>query len=164
MTDDVNHAHMVKIWFKLDPKRWHRHSSESLWAEPLAHASESGAYRLMNSPLHVDGISFLDIVHAAPGRDGVLMFGRVIRRSGHSTFMLLVPPDSSSFGEYWEKLRQLGCSHEWGEQKTSMGKRILYSVDVPETSDLGTAMQILDEGEKRGVWMYQVGHKARSTT
>jgi hypothetical protein len=162
MTDETDHAHMVKIWFVLDPKRWHRHSSESLWAEPLAHTPSGGVFRLANSPLHVDNVSYRDMVHATRDTDGRLIFDHVVKRSGHSTYMALVPPDSSSFQEYWKKLESLGCSYEWGEQNTSMGKRNLYSIDVPETANLGAVVGVLDDGEKQGVWIYQEGHNART--
>ena len=161
MNDHAKWANMVKLWFELNPELWHRCPVESMWAEPIAHTAQGGAYRLMNSPFYAYGVSFLDTVHATPNSDGALVFDRVIKHSGHSTYMMLVPPDSSSFDAYWKKLEELGCTYESGDQNTAMGKRILYSVDVPDTADLGAVIRILTEGEERGVWMYQEGHNGQ---
>jgi hypothetical protein len=161
MTDRKSYDHMVKIWFALNPEDWHGSSTESMWAEPIAQTAEGGAYRLMNSPFYAFGVSFLDTVHAARNSEGALQFDRVIKRSGHSTFMLLVPQNSLHFGSYWKKLEELGCSYEWGHENTSRGEELLYSVDVPDAANLTAVLRVLEQGAKEGVWDYQEGHDSR---
>jgi hypothetical protein len=114
---------------------------------------------LENSPFFVRGVSYHDIVRVIPSNDGSgLEFAGVIDRSGHSTYMLLVLPISSSFDEYWKRLENLGCTYESGTIGTAHGERLLYSVDVPAESDVYQVYPILEEGERTGVWLFQEGH------
>jgi len=79
--------------------------------------------------------------------------------------MVLVPPASPVFNRYWERLGNLGCSYESKSHRTSLGDRILYSIDVPAQSDVRAVYSILEEGERNGIWMFQeghVGHKLKS--
>jgi hypothetical protein len=40
----------------------------------------------------------------------------------------------------------------------SMGRRLLYSVDVPPTADIYDVYDILEKGHHDGVWIFQTGH------
>jgi hypothetical protein len=120
---------LVKVRFYLDPTDWHGRPTEALWAEPLENATPGSAFQLRNSPLFVRGVSFLDTIRAVPSDDVErLEFAGVIDRSGHSTFMLLVPVVCSAFDQFWTRLEDLGCSYESKTISTSIGARILYSV------------------------------------
>jgi hypothetical protein len=160
-------AARVKIIFQLDPTDWHGSASEGLWAEPVDKASPGTAYRLINSPFFVRGVSFLDLVRAASRTDGGpgLEFAGVIDHSGHSTYMLLVPVVCPDFDAYWARLQELGCTYESSSIRTGLGERMLYSVDVPPASDIYRVYGVLEEGERNNVWIFQeghVGHKLRS--
>jgi hypothetical protein len=153
----------VKVYFELDAEDWHGHSSESLWAERIPNSQSKSVFRLLNSPFFTRGISYLDIVRAEsiPGTAG-FQFAEVLDRSGHSTFMILVPPLSTEFDRHWEKLEELGCGYESMTITLSFGVRTLYGVDVPESSGIDVVSSILDEGERTNVWMYQTGHLCQS--
>jgi hypothetical protein len=149
----------TRIYFDLDPEDWHGGGQEGIWGERIE-GSSGMVYRLLNSPFYVRGVSYLDIVRAAPRTDGGagLKFVGVIDRGGHSTYMILCPPNSSDFPCYWRRLEALGCTYEGaGVERTGLGDRELYSVDVPDTSDVYAVYATLDEGEKQGVWMFQEG-------
>jgi hypothetical protein len=151
--------HLVKIFFRLDHTDWHGSSAETLWAEPLAGATVGSAFRLRNTPFYVRGVSFLDTVRAAAASDGPgLEFAGVIDRSGHSTYMLLVPPICADFDKYWARLEALGCAYESATHRISLGERMLYAVDVPASSDIYAVYSILEEGERQNIWMFQEGH------
>lgn len=155
---------LTKMSFVLDPAEWHRSPGESFWVEPvLTGTPDKVGFVLQNSPFFVRGVSFLDTVRGKEADDGNLEFDGVIARGGHSTYMLLVPPDSPLFEEFWQRLKRLGCSYEGGgEMDLSIGPRLLYSVDVPEASDIHAVIAVLDGGEHQGVWMYQTGHLGHS--
>jgi hypothetical protein len=120
----------------------------------------SRAARLQNSPFFMRGIGYLDIVDTTPTEgDGFFEFKRVIERSGHSTYMLLVDEHEPRFHKYWGALQALGCTYEWGSKKFSIGHRRFYSVDVPPLSDLNKVIEILERGESDGTWMYQEGYR-----
>jgi len=116
-------------------------------------------YKLMNSPFFARGVSHLDIVRAAPREDGTgLQFAGVLDHAGHSTYMILATPKPPGFEEYWGKLEALGCTYESTTINTRHGKKLLYSVDVPTSTDLYAVYAILEDAEKQGVWMFQEGH------
>jgi hypothetical protein len=155
-----------KIRFLLDPKDWHGQASETLWAEPIARATLGSAFALSNTPFFVRGVSFMDIVRATPATGALeLEFAGAIEHSGHSTYMLLVSPVNGGFDEWWAKLQSLGCTYESKRQRTSLGEKVLYAVDVPPSSDIYAVYHILKEGERKNIWMFQeghVGHKLRT--
>lgn len=150
-------ARMVKILFELDPDDWHGTPVESMWAHAVV--GKPGAFQIDNSPFNVRGISYLDIVEATPTEyEGAYNFARVLERSGHSTFMLLMKPDDSRVRFFWGLLERMGCSYEGSTEQLSIGVRTLYSVDVPPTADISEVYRILERGEKEDVWMYQDGY------
>lgn len=148
-----------KISFHLDPAEWHGCPIETLWAEPVEETASSAIFRLRNSPFYAEGVSFLDMVRAKPDRDGDgLEFAGVIERSGHSTYLILIPADSTGFAESWKALEDLGCSYESATLETRGGRKVLYSVDVPPEADVDAAYESLNDGERNGVWTFQESH------
>jgi hypothetical protein len=154
-----------KICFYTNPKEWHGRPSETLWAEPIEKTASSTIFRLRNSPFFAEGVSFLDVISAKPGRDGDgLEFAGVIERSGHSTYLILAPADSTDFGENWKVLEDLGCSYESKTLTRKSGEEMLYAVDVPPEADIDAVYESLGHGERNGVWTFQeshVGHKLK---
>ncbi len=155
-----------KVRFYIDPEEWHGYPSETLWAEPIEKTASSAIFRLRNSPFFAEGVSFLDMVSTNPDRDGNggLEFSGVIERSGHSTYLILIPADSTDFAENWKVLEDLGCRYESKTLARKDGKKILYAVDVPPEADIDAVYENLSDGERNGVWTFQeshVGHKLR---
>ena len=103
--------------------------------------------------------NYEDIVGATPTDDRrVFEFERVVERSGHSTYMLIVEADNEKFGPYWDKLQERGCSYEPMEMEFSMGRRRLLSVDVPPAANVHEIYRLLEEGEAHGIWTFQEGY------
>jgi Domain of unknown function (DUF4265) len=153
---------MIKVSFDLDHTDWHGHPSETLWADPVPMLGPY-AFRLHNSPFFKRGIAYRDIVDTTPTEGEQLFdFKRVIRRGGHSTYMILVSEDEPRFQQHWNDLQALGCTYEWGQKKFSIGHRRFYSVDVPPSADLDKVVAILERGEGEGTWMYQEGYRHRA--
>jgi hypothetical protein len=154
-----------KIRFYINPEEWHGRPNEALWAEPVEETESSATFRLRNSPFFTEGVSFLDMVNAKPDRYGDgLEFAGVIERSGHSTYLILVPAESTDFAENWKVLEDLGCSYESTTLARKSGKKMLYAVDVPPEADIDAVYEILSNGERNGVWTFQeshVGHKLK---
>jgi creatinine amidohydrolase/Fe(II)-dependent formamide hydrolase-like protein len=90
---------MIKVSFDLDHADWHGHPAETLWADPVPMLGPC-AFRLQNSPFFKRGVAYRDVVDATPTEGEELFdFKRVIRRSGHST-MILVNEDEPFFPRY----------------------------------------------------------------
>ena len=151
-------SNLTKVFFDLDPTDWHGSAGERLWAEYVGDTPDGRALRLSNSPFFTRGVSFLDIVAATETEYDDYKFERVLDRSGHSTYMLLVPPDSKRFMAFWTRLNGLECTYESATITTSLGERTLYSVDVPPSADIYAVYEILEESEKSEAWMFQEGH------
>jgi hypothetical protein len=148
---------LVKCRFELDASDWHGHAAETLWAEPIA-KTEQRILRIRNSPFFAKGINHLDVVRAKFTDNFVGDFIEVIERGGHSTYMLLIQPADTRIASYWNILEGLGCSYESTDIELSIGRRLLYSVDVPPTSDIHEVYEMLERGKDQGVWMFQEGY------
>jgi len=153
---------LFKVRFELDSSDWHGVTGERLWAAP---AADPGTFELQNSPFHATGVSYLDIVAARPAEDSSTFdFERVVRHSGHSTYMVLLEPEDPATQAWWHQLQDMGCTYEGAELDASVeGWRTLYSVDVPPTADQSKVYEVLAEGERSGVWRFQTGYDARVT-
>ena len=149
---------LVKVVFELDSRDWHGHGGELLWAAPVS----AEHFQIENSPFFVTGIGYLDVVKAQPTEDSTIhRFEEIVTRGGHSTYMLLMEEKSPKFDIYWNFLEARGCSYESMHIKLSMGERRLLSVDVPPSTNLLEAYDILKQGEADGAWMFQEGHAHR---
>jgi Domain of unknown function (DUF4265) len=141
-------AALVKVVFPLDPSEWHGSASESIWAE----ATIDGAFRILNSPSFVFGVSLDDVV-AGSVSDDLVEFAGVVSRAGHSTYRIF-PGNvhgitSSKFRWCWEPLGAAGCSFEEG---------FVLSVDVPPSANIHSVYQLLSDGVARGVWEFEEAH------
>jgi hypothetical protein len=150
---------LVKVIFELDSQDWHGHGGELLWAAPVSTEHGGIHFQIENSPFFATGIGHLDVVKAQPTEDSTTYrFEKIVTRSGHSTYMLLVEGKSPKFDIYWSFLEAKGCSYESMHIKLSMGDRLLLSVDVPPSANLLEAYDILKQGEADGTWMFQEGY------
>lgn len=149
MSSDKNISKLTKVWFNLDPD-WHCNSTETLWAEHLSRSE----YRLKNSPFLKKGVSYGDIV-TANLVNGILVFDRVLRKSGNSTYRLLVDEKKKPkpFECYWLPLKIIGCSYE----ESANFALPMLAVNVPSDTNIFTAFSLLEKGEKCGVWDFEEG-------
>jgi Domain of unknown function (DUF4265) len=148
---------MIKVRFELDVPDWHGHGSETLWAAPVAN-SEWHHFEIRNSPFFATGINHLDVVTARPTEnDTIFDFIAVAKRGGHSTYMILMQPGDTRTAAYWNMLEKMGCSYESTHIGLSIGRRLLYSVDVPPTADGYEVYDMLERGHDDGVWIFQTG-------
>jgi Domain of unknown function (DUF4265) len=153
---------LTRVFFMLDPTDWHGLHTESLWAEPIAGAHGGDLFVVRNSPFYTRDVSYLDVVRAVPGiHIRGLDFVGLMGSRGHSTYRLLLQEEGGEFDQYWKRLQDLGCTYEWG----TVIQGTLYSVDVPDTTDIHEVYKILEEGQNDGVWMFdegRVGHPVKS--
>lgn len=144
-----NDSRLVKIHFPLDEGLWHGHTTESLWAEKIGR----GQYRLLNSPFLVFGVNFNDVVSARSTSDG-LVFQSVIKRGGHSTYRIIFQDSQAPASiQLSAKLKQLGCSVEWGSDSFA-------AVDVPPSVDPREVYSTLAAGDTHHLWDFEEGHFA----
>jgi Domain of unknown function (DUF4265) len=151
---------LVKLRFELDPADWHGAGGEFMWAAPAGRdVTGSRRFQIRNSPFHARDISFKDIVQATPTEQArVFEFEQVIERSGHSTYMLLVEPDHPEFKVRWNTLKDMGCSHESATINMNIGRRVLYSIDVPPSANVHEVYRLLERGELDAIWSFQEGY------
>jgi len=138
---------LEKVFFKLDDD-WHGYSTESVWAQNVG----SDQYKVRNVPYYVKNVSVEDVV-AVQKQDSKLFFSMVSKRAGHSTYriMLDAQADDKKFGQYWNKLEEIGCTYERGQGS-------LYAMDVPSETNIYKTYEFLEVGEKDGIWDFEEGH------
>jgi hypothetical protein len=117
-------------------------------------------YRLLNSPFLARGVNYLDVVEARKTTEGILLFSRVVERSGHSTFMVLVPIEAQDASGWSSTIDSEGGTMEQSEIDVAMGRMSLYSIDVPEAAAASKIDRSLADSERAGRLMYQVGFNA----
>jgi len=149
---------LIKIFFELDSSEWHGSTIETMWAEPLENSKK--VFQIKNTPFYAKNISFLDIITAQKNNDedSVFYFSGVVERSSHSTYRILSEIENAKFELYWKRLERIGCSYESGYQETSEGRKMLYAVDIPKTTDIYEAYKILEDGENCKIWIFEEGH------
>lgn len=143
---------MIKVAFPIpkDPENpgYPPSTVETLWAALLAPLR--GVLR--NVPFYAKGVAFDDIVEFEVTADSaVVEFVRVVARGGHSTYRIfMLAADLSVFEVWWDRLGALGCSYERANE-------FLIAVDVPPSADVHAAYQVLELGEKAGIWDFEEG-------
>jgi len=141
--------HLIKIVFELTTAQTMGDvTTETIWAEQI----EANGFKVMNTPFHVTGLSFLDVVSARPlpAPERLFGFDRVLRKSGRSTYRLFVYPETTlvDFLAAWKRFEALGCSYEQAKGALSA----LYAIDVPTTADIAEVQGLLREGFEKNLW------------
>lgn len=116
---------------------------ENLWASPVG----PGLYKIDNIPFFAMGIALEDVVSAQP-EQGVLLFGEVVRSSGHSTIRIFTD-DAEQAPAIRAFFAELGCI---SEQSHIPG---LIAVDVPPSVPLEPLRQFLADGAAEDAWGYE---------
>jgi len=146
-------AKHVRVTFHLNPENEQGVKTETVWAAPV----DSQAFRIANSPFYVFGISSEDVV-SVQDIDGVLMFQSVLARGGHSTYRVFLQHgrtiQSPEFKEHWSPISVLGATFENANDH-------FISVDIPPSKDIGAIYEFLDQGEQKGIWVFEEGHYGR---
>jgi len=141
---------LVRIVFALPEGE--KAGTETLWAEAL----DDGVFKLRNTPLYVEGVSYDDTIEALPDRGGMLVFTRVLGRGGHSTYRVMIRPELApgQADELRQQLLNLGASIESQTQR-------LFALDIPPTTSIVDAYKLLQGGLDGGIWWFDemhVGH------
>ena len=142
----------VKVLFRIerDEDGYPPEDAESVWAVPV-----EGGYQIDNVPFFVRDIALGDVVAAEPAQDGMLEFtGKVLRRSGHSTYRVLLREKREGDPERSiEELKSLGLDVE-------MDLDCLLAVDVPPHIPLGKIRTYFFDKIDSGEWEVQEAYRA----
>jgi Domain of unknown function (DUF4265) len=140
----------VKVIFRLeqDEDGYPPEDVESLWG-----VRRADGVAIDNVPWFVKGVSLGDVVSVVQAPDGAFEFERVVRRSGHSTYrILLLNPAVHGVERTIEELTAMGLAVE-----EDAG---LLAVDVPPTVSLDSFRKHLLVGVRSGRWEAEEGHSA----
>jgi hypothetical protein len=139
---------MVKITIPLPEDNLARAATESVWAEPEG----DGTYKVKNVPFFAKGISCNDVVQAEP-QDGALVFKKIVRRGGHSTYRIYSKSDrrSPEVLSVLQTLEKMHCDIEPATDK-------IVGVDVLPEADIYRVYQVLEDAERSGTFDFQEGY------
>jgi hypothetical protein len=84
---------------------------------------------------------------------GRLKFCQVIEHKGHSTYRLMVSQDAVGprFESKWRPLAAIGCRYEAASPR-------FLAVDVPPDTDIYEAYDLIENGQRDGIWLFEEGH------
>jgi hypothetical protein len=145
------HSMAVKILFYLerDEDGYPPVEVESMWA-----MEREDGYELDNIPFYAKGVALGDVVAAEADVDGLLVYSRVVRRGGHSTYrVFLLTPGPDDPQTTVDHFRGQGL----GVERDLPG---LLAIDVPPTVSLEVAESVLFDGVDNGRWELQDGYRA----
>lgn len=145
---------LIKIRIPLPETDWHTYASETLWTKQV----DINQYELRNSPFFVDDLSYGDIVYAEiEDENDFPIYKFVTQRSGNSTHRVVLEEKSTlkDFENYIKPLNELGCSTEGFHERQ-------FAVDVPNTTNISEAFNLLEKGEQDGVWFFSSAHIGHS--
>lgn len=151
--EKLNMINRVKVSFPINSELG---ANEYLYAQPCG----ENKYIVDNSPFYVFDISFCDVISVV--RDGEdLIFGKVLERGGHSTYRIKLPKgkDHKYFISLWGELERLGCTFEG----SSINEQRLYSIDIPQNTDVTKVYAILESNEEKLLWEFEEGHYFNGT-
>ena len=147
---------LVKIVFPTPQSKYY--AQERLWAAE----NGDGTYLVKNSPWDVFGLSWKDLVTAKPDETGDLVFQKVVKRGGHSTFRIRMSKGTSheDFLELFAELMQLGCTYEQGYVEGDKS-RFMYALDVKPGYDAEKVWKILTKHQETECCEVEKGYLAR---
>lgn len=152
---DEKPERMNKIVFSLeqDEDGWPPSSSEILWATAEVTNGDQ-VFEVSSIPFYVLDLAYQDTVIATM-LDGRLRFEKIVKRSGNSTYRLIlnVGLESDKFLTLWADLEALGCTYE-------SANGVLIAVNVPFGS-AHSAYKVFEKGETSGVWGFEEGYYHR---
>ena len=151
---EATNEHLIKIVFELTgAQAMGDVTTETIWAEQL----EANAFKVMNTPFHITGLSFQDVVSARPlpAPERLFGFDRVCERAAaRPTGCSSIPtPLWSTSSPPGKRFEALGCSYEQAKGALSA----LYAIDVPTTADIGQVQGLLREGYESSLWDVEEG-------
>jgi hypothetical protein len=110
---------------------------------------ENGQFELLNTPFFAKDVAYGDLVTAALGADGRLIFEACTKFSGFKAISIILLDDSLDI-ELLDLLRGLQCVIEYGE----FGELRMVAVGIPGTVDYTPIKNSLDAYERLGKLSY----------
>jgi hypothetical protein len=139
----------VQVAVPLEPASPEAVAVEVLWAERVG----SRRYGIRSIPFEAEDLHLFDEVEVTGGQPGsprasdAPVVTRVVKRSGHSTYHLLlhVGTETGAFEHVWAPLHGFGCTFE-------KRNALAIAVDVPPQVPLDRVDKVLLDGERERVW------------
>lgn len=142
-------SNMVKVTIPLPLGEWHGYLAETVWASRCADAYNH--LQLENVPFAAKGMSFGDILEVA-AQDGEVVFQRVVRKSGHSTYRVIPNSmDAPDFQTFLASLNQNRCSYETG----TIGEDEVVAIDVECAEAASALYSRMEAGEAAGLFDFE---------
>ena len=139
---------MVKVKIPLPENDPSGGEAEWVWADRAG----DDTFLLRNIPTFVYGLSYGDTVRAKE-EDGVLVFGGVVQRGGHSTYRAYAKSDRKSpeVMAVLQTLEKMHCDIEPATNK-------IVGLDVLPEADIYQVYRVLEEAERAGILEFEEGH------
>lgn len=123
---------------------------EWIWVE----ASGKGNFKVLNIPLYIYGVSYLDEV-VLRNENGINKFDHVSKSSGNHTYRILLRRgiERVKFENRWPAFAIQGCEYE-----SSKDPEDVFGINVPPQSDMNAVYALLEDGQNDEIWYFDEGN------
>jgi hypothetical protein len=144
---------LIRIRLKLDPDSWHEIESEGIWVKFVRAVGDKAIVEVNNIPFFSKSISYFDRLIVTFSNNTATIDG-IAERSGHSTYRVFVEYSDDRVSNMLEILKEKGC--EW--ERAGFRGGDLYALDIPPEANIYDVYELLEEGQKEGVWLFEEGY------
>jgi hypothetical protein len=148
----MNNKDMIQVRLKLEDDSWHGAGSEGVWVKLIKPVADKAIVEVSNIPFFSTALSFGDKILIA-FRNNEVVFESVVERGGHSTYRIFFQNPNGHEARTLLRFNELGC--DWESASFNGGK--LFALDIPPHVSIYDIYEMLESGEKEGVWLFEEG-------
>ena len=143
----------IRVRLKLDHDSWHGTASEGIWTRLVKSLADKAIVEVNNIPFFSKALSFRDKIVIA-FRNNEVVFDSIVERGGHSTYRVFLQNPDDDKRKILPTLNTLGCF--WESTRFNGGE--LFALDIPPEVNIHDIYEILDRGQKEGLWLFEEGY------
>jgi hypothetical protein len=143
----------MQVRLKLEDDSWHGAGSEGIWTKLIKSLADKAIVEVNNIPFFSTALSLGDRILIAFENNEVV-FDSVVERGGHSTYRIFFQNPTGDEARILLGFNELDCSWE----STSFRGGKLFALDVPPHVDIYDVYEMLESGEKDGLWLFEEGY------
>ena len=155
----MNTRDAIQVGIRLDRDSWHGADSEGIWTRLVKPLADKAIVEVDNIPFFTKGLSLGDKISVV-FTHGRVALDAIVERGGHSTYRVFVESQSIEASKMLDTIKAMGC--DWERTKFNGGE--LYALDIPPEVDICKVYEILEKGQREGIWLFEegyVGHPQR---
>jgi hypothetical protein len=156
-TNPMDNNDAIRVGLKLEDDSWHGAGSEGVWVKLIEPLADKAIVEVNNIPFFSTAVSLGDTIVIA-FRNNEVVFESVVERGGHSTYRIFFQNPNGDETKALLRFNELGCYWE----STSFRGGKLFALDIPPHVNVYDIYEMLESGEKDGLWLFEEGYVGHS--